>query len=52
MAHSSRLGLRSTLNGHGAVTRQTPAPGTPLEETGGEVELWLTAAAFLPEGAM
>jgi cell division protein FtsI (penicillin-binding protein 3) len=36
-------GLRLALNGHGAVGRQLPVPGTPVEATGGAVEVWLMA---------
>lgn len=38
-------GLTLALNGHGAVERQLPAPGTPKEEAGGTVELWLRGGA-------
>ncbi|HEX9737290.1 MAG TPA: penicillin-binding protein [Thermoanaerobaculia bacterium] len=38
---SSRLGIRSAVHGHGAVVRQEPPPGTPLEAAGGRVELYL-----------
>lgn len=38
-----RIGL--SLNGHGAVRRQLPAPGTPLEEVGSQVEVWLGEGA-------
>lgn len=41
---SSRLGIRLDVHGHGAVVRQSPPPGTPLEAAGGRVELWLTTA--------
>ena len=43
LARSRGIGLQLALNGHGAVVRQLPAPGTPLETTGGAVEVWLTA---------
>ncbi len=56
LRHSSRLGLRPALNGHGSVKRQAPPAGTPLEEAGGRVELWLTMTAYSPpirpKGAM
>lgn len=38
---SSELGLELALDGHGMVERQRPAPGTPLEEVAGQVELSL-----------
>jgi cell division protein FtsI (penicillin-binding protein 3) len=41
LARASQEGLRATLHGHGAVTAQRPEPGTPLEATAGELELWL-----------
>ena len=41
VARSSRLGLRLVLDGHGAVFRQSPKPGTPLEAAGRQVTLWL-----------
>ncbi len=43
LVQTQASGLRLALNGHGAVSRQLPAPGTPLETTGGAVEVWLTA---------
>ncbi len=46
VVQSSSLGLQLALNGHGAVTRQQPAPGTPLELTGQAVELWLSTEAM------
>ncbi|MCP4663013.1 MAG: transpeptidase family protein [bacterium] len=42
VSRSSALGLRPALNGHGAVERQQPPPGTPLELAGQAVELWLS----------
>lgn len=42
LMQTQATGLRLALNGHGAVSRQLPAPGTPLETTGGAVEVWLT----------
>ncbi len=42
---SAGVGLRLALNGHGAVDRQTPPPGTPLEAAG-TVELWLATGAM------
>ena len=45
VALSTDIGLRLALNGHGAVGRQLPAPGTPLEEVSGTVEIWLEHAA-------
>lgn len=41
VTRSSRLGLLLELDGHGAVFRQSPAPGTPLEAAGRRVKLWL-----------
>ncbi len=38
---SASVGLHLGLNGHGAVGRQLPAPGTPLEVAGDQVEVWL-----------
>lgn len=43
LVRSRSMGLQLALNGHGAVSRQLPVPGTPLETTGGAVEVWLTA---------
>ncbi len=37
---SADLGIPVTLEGHGAVARQTPSPGTPLEEAAA-IEVWL-----------
>ena len=42
---SSRVGLDLQLEGHGAVSRQVPTPGTPLETNTGTVSLWLETAA-------
>lgn len=42
VALSTGMGLRLELNGHGAVRRQMPAPGTPVEVAGDTVEIWLT----------
>jgi cell division protein FtsI (penicillin-binding protein 3) len=42
LIQSQRLGIALAMNGHGAVERQLPAPGTPLEATSSSVELWLT----------
>ncbi len=38
---SSKSGLQLDLEGHGAVSRQLPEPGTPLETVNGAVSLWL-----------
>ncbi len=42
VTRSSALGLRPELFGHGLVTHQEPAPGTPLELAAGVLELWLS----------
>ncbi len=42
---SSAAGLQLALNGHGFVSRQSPAPGTSLDAAAGVVELWLLAEA-------
>ncbi len=44
---SAGVGLRLALKGHGAVDRQSPPPGTPLEDAG-TVEIWLANAALVP----
>ena len=46
LRRASALGLRPALNGHGAVARQRPPPGTPFEASGQEVELWLSTEAM------
>lgn len=43
LVRTRSMGVRLALNGHGAIARQLPAPGTPLETSGGAVEVWLTA---------
>ena len=49
---STGVGLQLALNGHGLVARQAPSPGTPLEESGDSVELWLTSEGLFVEGVM
>ncbi len=44
---SAGAGLRLALFGHGAVDRQSPAPGSPLE-AGATIELWLAHATLAP----
>ncbi|MEM9554104.1 MAG: penicillin-binding protein [Acidobacteriota bacterium] len=39
------LGFDLRFDGHGAVTRQAPDAGTPLERTDGVVRLWLEASS-------
>ena len=41
LVRSSSEGLRIALHGHGLVSRQLPAAGTPLAAAGHAVELWL-----------
>jgi len=43
---SADLGLRLALEGHGAVARQSPPPGTTLEAAG-MVEVWLQASGVM-----
>lgn len=43
LVRTRAMGVRLALNGHGAISRQLPEPGTPLETAGGAVEVWLTA---------
>ena len=35
------IGLRASLYGQGVVNHQSPPPGSPLDQTGGRLELWL-----------
>jgi len=41
VVRSAELGLKATLHGKGMVSRQTPSPGTAIEEAGGDMQLWL-----------
>ena len=41
LAQATDRRIHLALNGHGAVQRQLPAPGTPVEEAGSLVEVWL-----------
>ena len=43
VVRSAEMGLRATLHGQGWVNRQTPAPGTAMDEAEGDLELWLGA---------
>jgi len=44
VVRSAELGLKATLHGRGMVSRQTPAPGTAVEEVGDGMQLWLGVA--------
>jgi len=41
VVRSAKLGLKATLHGSGMVSRQSPAPGTAVEEVGDGMQLWL-----------
>jgi cell division protein FtsI (penicillin-binding protein 3) len=41
VARSATTGVRIALHGHGQVSQQLPAAGTPLETVDSAVELWL-----------
>ena len=41
VVRSAGLGLKATLHGQGMVSRQSPAPGTAIEEAGGDMQFWL-----------
>ena len=41
VVRSAELGLTATLHGSGTVNRQSPAPGSAVEEAGSGVQLWL-----------
>lgn len=43
VVRSAEMGLRATLHGQGWVNRQTPPPGTAMDEADGDLELWLGA---------
>ncbi len=46
VALSTDLGLPVALEGHGSVARQSPPPGTPLEDAG-TIEVWLATAGAM-----
>jgi len=43
VVQSAAVGLKATLHGSGMVSRQSPAPGTALEEVAGGMQFWLGA---------